>query len=95
MRKLWLVIFVDVQITAPKAARSVLTQHNDLPAGGSFVQHDGESAQDKAAREATMEVARAEENQAAVTENARLETMRIKAETWVGLMRAKRAKKKL
>lgn len=42
-----------------------------------------------------MEVARAEENQAAVTENARLETMRIKAETWVGLMRAKRAKKKL
>ena len=60
-----------------------------------FVSHVGDAADDKAVREAALEVTKAEQKHAAAKEAAWIETVRHEAETWVDLMRAKRAKKKL
>jgi hypothetical protein len=54
-----------------------------------------ENEEDRAVREAAAGVAAAEKAQANGQEAARIEKVRTEAETWVEVMRAKRAKRRL
>jgi hypothetical protein len=78
-----------------RAAKSLSEQLEDLLAGQTSRAKNAESQEDRAVREATAQVAAAEQAQADTAELARIESVRVEAETWVDIMRAKRAAKKL
>ena len=77
-----------------RVAKSLSEQLEDL-LNAQAAQFTSENAEDRAVREAAAQVAVAEKAQADSQETARIEKVRTEAETWVELMRAKRAKKRL